>query len=42
MTRVIKWTTDIAHTWTVPRARGVKTRSAIRDVSMIIEIVLTG
>jgi hypothetical protein len=32
----------MAHTWTVPRARGLKTRSAIRDVSIMIEIVLNG
>jgi hypothetical protein len=35
MTRVIKWATDIDHTWTVPRARGVKTSRVIRDVSMM-------
>ena len=40
MIRVRKWATDIDHTWTVPRARGVKISRVIRDVSMMRFVVL--
>ena len=35
MIRVMKWTTDIDHTSTVPQAKGVKMRMAINPISIV-------